>query len=643
MRYIFSLIENYMKPKLTLILILGLISVLGLSACSASLAEDITPPPGAESEAPLSDLEVLDGKFPIKNPDAVAGQAIFVEKCAPCHGDTGLGDGPDANKLSVQVPAIGTFDVSMMSSPLQWFSMITLGNLNSFMPPFSGSLDEQDRWDVLSYVYGLGLDESLLNDGETVYLENCSACHGVEGRGDGPDSEDAADLTNAEEMVNISAVDIVQFTAPGMGPEWHAIEDLDMDQYFTVAGYIQSLVFTPIFEDTVMDIAQDSDSEEPMGEEPVSDEPIIEEPVDENAIEIMTLSGMVFSGHDIDLPENLTVQLLGFDHFEQNLEISTEMNSDGSFVFEDIEVISGMVIFANVEYGGATYGSDFVQLEPGVGDTEVSITIFDTTTDKTGLIADRMHIFFVFDTPEIVQVVQVWLLSNNGDKTITPISETEPVLLFDIPHGAQNLVFENDELGAGRFIQTDEGFGDLQPILPGQGGAQVVYAYEMSYDKSLTITQNFNIPIDDLVMFIPTNDIELITDNMLELGIQDLNGLQFRSFSVDQQSETFEVDIKGRHPSNPSGISFDNNSQSLIIGIAGFSVVVIGVFIWWRRNSSEIDYDGEEYSEDDSASIIDEIIDLDKAYENGDYDDEDYESKRQNLKEKLQIALDEEN
>ena len=568
-----------MKPKISFILLLGLIIVLGLSACSASLAGDITPPPGAESVAPPTEFEVLEGEYPANAPDAVAGQATFVEKCAPCHGVTGLGDGPDADKLPVQVPAIGTFDVSMMASPIEWFSMVTLGNLNSFMPPFSGSLDEQDRWDVLSYIYGFSLDESILTDGENVYLENCSACHGVEGRGDGPDSDDAADFTDAEKMVNISAVEIVQFTAPGMGPEWHAIEDLNMDQYFTVAGYIQSLVFTPSFENTAIDIPQGTDSEEPVIEDSAADDPVTEEPLNENGIETMTLSGMIFSGHNVELPEDLTVQLLGFDHFEQNLDVSTEINEDGSFVFEDIEVISGMVIFANVEFGGATYGSDFVQLEPGVGDTEVSITIFETTTDKSNLIADRLHIFFVFDTPDIVQVVQVWLLSNIGDKTITPISETEPVLLFDLPHGAQNLVFENDELGAGRFIQTDEGFGDLQPILPGQGGAQVVYAFEMPYDKDLTISQNFDIPIDDLVMFIPSNDIEIKTDNIVELGIQDLNGLQFRSYGVDQQTGSLEVSLKGSHPSNPSGIDFDNNSQSLIIGIVGFSVVVIGVVI----------------------------------------------------------------
>ena len=164
----------------------------------------------------------------------------------------------------------------------------------------------------------------------------------------------------------------------------------------------------------------------------------------------------------------------------------------------------------------------------------------------------------------------------------------------------------------------------------------------MPYDKDLTISQNFDIPIDDLVMFIPSNDIEIKTDNIVELGIQDLNGLQFRSYGVDQQTGSLEVSLKGSHPSNPSGIDFDNNSQSLIIGIVGFSVVVIGVVIWWRRKSSDYEYDEDVY-EEDSASIVDEIIALDKSFENGDIDEEDYQTKRQILKEKLQVALDEEN
>ena len=76
-----------------------------LTACSFSLAEDITPPPGAQQpvvqastqEAPTGPL------YPLVPPDPAAGAANFAEKCAPCHGDTGLGDGPSASELPVPV------------------------------------------------------------------------------------------------------------------------------------------------------------------------------------------------------------------------------------------------------------------------------------------------------------------------------------------------------------------------------------------------------------------------------------------------------------------------------------------------------------------------------------------------------------
>ncbi|HNB54345.1 MAG TPA: hypothetical protein PK530_20530, partial [Anaerolineales bacterium] len=67
-----------------------LILVLALFAASActSLAQDITPPPGYEYVPPPPTQDVM--YYPSVPPNPVAGQAIYVEKCQPCHGEQGL-------------------------------------------------------------------------------------------------------------------------------------------------------------------------------------------------------------------------------------------------------------------------------------------------------------------------------------------------------------------------------------------------------------------------------------------------------------------------------------------------------------------------------------------------------------------------
>ncbi len=633
-----------MKTKKYFIFVLGLFFILGISACNVTLSEDITPPPGSEMEEPGFQVELIEGVFPLNDPNTESGKAIFLEKCAPCHGLTGLGDGPDSLKLTVPVAAIGLFDVAMLKTPQEWFSLITIGNLSSFMPPFSGSLDEQDRWDVMAYVYSLGIDEFFFADGKAVYDENCAGCHGVEGRGDGPDAEDAADFTDQEKMVSVSGVQIVQSVAPGMGPEWHTTEGLEMNDYFSVAAYVRTLSFDPLLEN-IANSPHDSITEEPASED--DEEPAIEDDNQEElvvddldvvgAVNTVTVSGKVNFGSIEVSPEEISVDLFGYNEFEHTISVSSELNDDGVFIFDNIEFSEGMVLIASVDYKGVNYSSNFVIYEPDTDEFEVLINIFDTTFDTSELYADRLHIFFLFDTPELVQVVQVWLISNPSDKTITSINNVEPVLLFDIPEGAQNLLFENDELGAGRFVATEEGFGDLQPIIPGQGVAQVVYAFELPYKNKLTLSQTLNIPANDLLLFIPSVDIELIADNLLSEGMEDINGMEFLTYSLNNDSENIEVSLKGRHPTSSTGFDLDANNQNLIIGVVAFVVVTVGVIIWLRNYSTNDDYD--EDSIDSSAEILDEIVSLDEAYENGDIDEEKYQIKRDELKEKLRNAM----
>src|SRR5262245_55245959 len=136
-----------MKSRVAIIIVLASL----LSACNFTLAEDVTPPPNYVSPTPAPTLGPL---FPAQAPNPADGAAIFTEKCAPCHGTTGLGDGPQGIQLGVTVPAFGLPEVARPASPSQWFTTVTRGNIERFMPPFA-SLNDQQRWDVVSYIMTL--------------------------------------------------------------------------------------------------------------------------------------------------------------------------------------------------------------------------------------------------------------------------------------------------------------------------------------------------------------------------------------------------------------------------------------------------------------------------------------------------------
>jgi mono/diheme cytochrome c family protein len=228
-----------MKKAIWAVLLLPLL----LAACS--LATDITPPPGYS--APVLPTAAL-ASYPLVPPDPTQGQAIFNDKCAPCHGTTGMGDGPQAANLANPVAPIGSADLARQAKPVEWYNIVTNGQMAQYMPPFSGSLTDRQRWDVVAYILSLSNPLQLVDEGSAVYTESCAACHGDAGRGDGPQAASAAakvpDWSDPSRLAQFSAQDIYDATTKGIAPGMPAFSGkLNADQTWAVAAYVRTLSF----------------------------------------------------------------------------------------------------------------------------------------------------------------------------------------------------------------------------------------------------------------------------------------------------------------------------------------------------------------------------------------------------------------
>ena len=170
---------NRAFPRFPAVLILlFLAATLLLTACEFSLAADITPPPGSEVRSAVTPQPAqLSGPlYPMVPPNPKAGADIYAEKCAPCHGETGLGDGPRAAQLANPVSALGSVELARRSTPARWYTMVTQGNLEKFMPPFN-SLSDRQRWDVVAYAFTLSITPGTVELGKELYQANCQGCH----------------------------------------------------------------------------------------------------------------------------------------------------------------------------------------------------------------------------------------------------------------------------------------------------------------------------------------------------------------------------------------------------------------------------------------------------------------------------------
>lgn len=92
----------------------------------------------------------------LKNPVAStpdnlnAARAIFMDKCANCHGDKGLGDGPEASMYDVQPSNLA--DAHMMSEMTDGEIFWKIGEGNKPMPSFKKQLSDEQRWQLVNYL-----------------------------------------------------------------------------------------------------------------------------------------------------------------------------------------------------------------------------------------------------------------------------------------------------------------------------------------------------------------------------------------------------------------------------------------------------------------------------------------------------------
>lgn len=116
--------------------------------------------------------------LPPAPPDAARGAALFREHCTSCHGSAGKGDGPAAVDLAEQ-PADFT-DPSFMrgETPSDFVRVVALGRRTAGMPAWEDVLDLRARWDVVSWLWSLGVSPQTLAIGARVFTAQCDSCHG---------------------------------------------------------------------------------------------------------------------------------------------------------------------------------------------------------------------------------------------------------------------------------------------------------------------------------------------------------------------------------------------------------------------------------------------------------------------------------
>ena len=614
-----------------------------LSACNFTLAEDITPPPGYVPPTPLPTLGNL---FPGQAPSIANGAAIFAEKCQPCHGDMGMGDGPQGKQLGVSIPAFGLPEVARAASPAQYYEVVTRGRMDRFMPPFA-SLDEQERWDVVFHVLSLHTTPEQVEQGKQLFEANCTDC-----------STDF--FINQEKMSALTEVELARLLKQGNDQVPPFGANFTEGELWATAAYLRSLSFaaepasTPTPEPvTVTSTPATAESGTPSAEgTPIEGTAQAEAPSEATAPSqpgTGTVSGVINNQSGLPLPSDFKVTLRGFEHGADPsagpVEVVTlegTVNADGTYSFPNVEIPANRIFIVETVFDGLAAQSEFTVAAEG--DTSVlipTIVLFGTTTDTSAIVVDEARLFVEYGETDVA-IYGVYSFRNTGEKTIVVNLEGGVEIPFlKTPEGALFQSYEGLQ-DSEPFISTDTGFA----MPPSENPYGLVLVASAAKKDEIKLSQTFVLPVSIFTVFLPegtTAEGAGLSDQGLQT-IQDFNFQVYTSATI-QAGDTIEFTMSGTPDTGTTdtGAETVNPNQTLLIGVgaAGIALILAGVWMYLRERKRDPKNDEKETEEqgdaefDSAEEVMDAIIAIDDQYRAKKIKDDAYQKRRAELKDIL--------
>lgn len=627
-------------------------TTLILAGCGFSLAGDVTPPPGYTPPVSVA-LEATSSVFPIIPADPERGKTIYLQECAGCHGVTGRGDGNQSGNLPKPPQILSDPKVIANTSPAQLFSLITEGVTENNMPAFNTVLDDRARWDVTSYLFLMGSDDADLSAGKVIYDSICASCHGLLGKGDGESARglplQPPDFTNQRILSPRTNQELFQIVTSGSANVMPSFEkSLTSDERQQVVQYIRTLSFAKVVIPTVTpELLTQNPTDEAQGNtaQAGTEAPQSQVPVTPGQVHI---SGKVVQDSGGSLPSDLEVTLHIFDQMAETSTVNTKMTPDGSFDFGRVEMKDGRIFIASVTYDGRVFnsqpsfhpglvqeGEDFIQPETVTLDVHVS----DSTTDTSSLSADRMHLFIDFPQPGMMQIVTLFLISNNGNEVVVPAKDGTGGLRFLLPEGATNLQFDDSTLGE-RYMPIENGFFDTVAIQPGKSTHQVLFAYDLPYEKKATIKVPITINTSSVSVMIPVGGVTLKSGQLVDGGVRSSQQMSFQVYNGSDFGANSNLTLiltgSPKSTANPQKLTINPT----LFGSGVLILVITGIlyYYFWRKDKSAMQISGSDDSRDKEA-VMDAILSLDEQYKSGKLNEQAYQQRRSELKEQLRKLM----
>jgi hypothetical protein len=162
---------------------------------------------------------------------------------------------------------------------------------------------------------------------------------------------------------------------------------------------------------------------------------------------------------------------------------------------------------------------------------------------------------------------------------------------------------------------------------------QILFAYELPYDKSLDLSIQLPLPVNASIFMLPADTVDFESPQLTFTGERDVQGMQIQTYAGDvmDANSTINVSLSGKIKLKVSLVQ-SGNTTSIIIGSATFLLALVFAVVYFRgKVKANKEQDNVVYHEDDLDSLLDAVIALDDAFQSGDIPEEAYLNRRNEL------------
>ena len=327
---------------------------------------------------------------------------------------------------------------------------------------------------------------------------------------------------------------------------------------------------------------------------------------------------------------------------------------DGSFVFDDVRLVSGGVYTFSVDYGGVFYGLTLTS-EQLAG--EQVIAVYEPTEDAGIITVDRQVMVVTgFDVSQRMATVTEFVrFTNPTDRTLQPNLETArpgmfSFMRFALPPDAADVTVQSS-LRGGEIISVGSGFALTAPVPPGEHSVDFAYTFpyedgSMAYRNSLPQGADiFQILVPDRWEGVEISGLEARPPVGIQEGVYRAwegreippgPGVELRLDGLPQPG------IAARIGAELSGSNFWLTAIPSAMGVVLLGLLVLGLL---RRNRPAVSAGGgvdgatappygerpERERSPRRSAIVSALAALDNRYEDGELDEADYLSRRSEL------------